>query len=198
MNIPNLAETYQMLADSGCRFIKVIKHSKKPAGDTWQFISADDAVKRLESGTGNVGVNPRGNVFIIDLDGEDNAERFGKECEKLPEFNTFIVETPNGYHVYFLANEPDKLRMGNKTYWGKKVDIRPPKTKCQVIGPGSYVKATDPEKNSGFYKPISATVVPIVQCPMALEKMSRKVQFAGTQSVPVAEGMDNQTALQRV
>ena len=202
MNIPNLAETYRMLADSGCGFIKVTKHSKKPAGQTWQFISADDAVKRLETGTGNVGVNPRGNVFIIDLDGDDAAERFGKECEKLPEFDTFIVETPNGYHVYFLANEPDKLRMGNKTYWGKGVDIRPPNTKCQVIGPGSYVKATDPKKNSGYYKPYSPTVVPIAQCPMVLEELSRKAQRAdnrneqAAQAVPAAHDMDCLTAVQ--
>ena len=178
MDIPTLQKTYSMLAASGCRFIRVKHHSKRPDGP-WgddspnAYISVDQAVSRLESNTGNVGVVPRGNVFVIDLDGDDAIGKFEKETETLPDFETFVVSTPNGAHVYLLANEPEliNIAVGN-THWGEGVDIRAPGSNSMVVGPGSFVEADKPEKKSGHYEiAVDAQIAP---APASIESRSRK------------------------
>ena len=173
-----LLKTYTMLESHGCRFIRVLANSKRPEGK-WgddsgtAWLSAAQAVERLESKAGNVGVVPRGEVFVIDLDGDHAIGWFEQECAGLPEFVTFAVRTPNGAHVYFRASEPGLIPVTvGKTNWGEGIDIRSPNANSQVIGPGSYVKADKPEKNSGTYE--IAHDAPIALAPEKIEALSRK------------------------
>ena len=183
-----LLEIYRMLESHGCKFIRVHANSKRPEGK-WDddsgtaWLNVEQAVSRLESKAGNVGVVPRGNVFVIDLDGDDAIERFENECESLPDFETFAVSTPNGAHVYFRASEPDLIPVTvGKTYWGEGIDIRSPNANSQVIGPGSYVQADKPEKNSGTYE--IANDAPIAIAPEKIEALSRKQLKVRNQQAP--------------
>ena len=206
MNVQSktLLEIYRMLESHGCKFIRVLPNSKKPDG-TWTndsdpaWLTAEQAVSRLESKAGNVGVVPRGNVFMIDLDGEDAIERFDNECEGLPDFETFVVQTPNGMHVYFLASEPGLIRVSvGKTYWGEDIDIRAPGATCQVIGPGSYVEASEKDKKAGKVSgPYEiAHDAPIAIAPEKIEALSRKrlkmdKRSSGSTETPPGAGSEN-------
>ena len=180
METQTLLKHYRMLADHGCRFIRVKANQKRPEG-TWgdengtAWITAEQAVSRLESNTGNVGVVPRDSVFVIDLDGDDAIQRFEHETEENPEvYRTFVVNTPNGLHVYCLANDPDSIHVTvGGTSFGDGVDIRAPGANSQVIGPGSFVENPESSgKNSGYYEVLDDS--PIARCPMELEALCRK------------------------
>ena len=175
---PSLRDTYRMLADAGFGLIRVVANDKRPEG-TWAeqsgtaWLTADEAITRLESRTGNVGIVPRDDYIVIDFDGDDPIERFNRECKKSSEFQTFAVRTPNGFHVYCRVNDPELIEVTTgKTNWGKGVDIRSARANSQVVGPGSHVESTKPGKRSGDYEVVCHA--PIAYAPENIELLCRK------------------------
>ena len=195
MNDKTPLKTYQMLESHGCRFISLKPRSKLPVGKwTNESLSPEQAVKRLEHDAdgvprGNVGVVPGGDVFVIDLDGEDAIERYNTVCEGLPDsetFETFAVVTPNGAHVYLHAKEIDQIDVtARKTKWGDGVDIRSAKSNSYVVGAYSYVENPQPEKESGFYRTLGDELTPVGVAPPEIEDLSRKAEKAPT-ALPTA------------
>ena len=191
-----LLKQYEMLENAGCRFVAIKPKSKRPIGpwgnesDPASLPSAQSAVARLESGKGNVAVVPGGSVYIIDFDDESAISRFDELCEQTPEFKTFVVKTPNGYHIYCLAELIDLIEVtAGKTNWGAKVDIRSSVSNSYVIGPGSHVENTEPGKNSGRYETVIDA--PIAVAPPEIEGLCRKaIKVAPPASNPTKPDSD--------
>ena len=164
MDTPNQLETYKMLADRQCQLVALERDSDLPYRIPRRPLSSSSAVKRMHTGTGNVGVAPGNDVFILVLDGDEALTHFRDEYG---EIKTFKVSTPTGMHVYLRASSPDMIESGG-TSLGDGIRI----TNRMVPGPGSIVK--------GFRYEIPDDSDPeIALCPIEIESKCRKADPSG-------------------
>jgi len=132
-----------VLAESGCRFVKV-RHGGKEAFEQEWSTTANYAADSPEihahlRNRGNYGVMPRGEVLIIDRDDP------GLDFYLKPFHDTYTVNssTPGHGHLYLIARDIPETQRGTKRNLTDPVSGEPlgeiyfPECRAQVVGPGS-------------------------------------------------------------
>ena len=191
----NLRKLYETLDKAGCRFISVTANSKIPDKDWGSkssagYLTVEQAISRLASKAGNVGIRPGSDIFVIDADGEDAIQRFEQEVNQIPRFNlsdTLVTQTPNGRHYWFRAQHPESLKkLIGTSGFGAHFDIFPPNKNSMIIGPGCYVDNSDkPPKKSGPYTILNDAQ--IIHAPEAIELKCHKPMKLRLRSTPAKQ-----------
>jgi len=113
IEIPN------QLKDENCRFVRLDRRTKRPIDKEWTKDNnfkgdSEELKKHIEEGN-NIGFLCGSNdVYVIDVDDKSKFDDIFKIVGE-----TFIVETPRGYHLY--VKHPNKLRKGKLKIEGKLI-----------------------------------------------------------------------------
>lgn len=149
----------------------ILDGKKRPAVRNWQAMDTPAILPDV------FGVNLTHEVAVLDYDWRRDpdydtatSDFSGTQLSKLwkalnlPGANTYIVESTNGYHVYFL--KPDDVYLRNRVPGYDAIDIK--------TGGGFVVGAGSVNPETGFtYKPIRGSADELAEIPIQLLDLIR-------------------------